>query len=82
MQTIIGLGRQARDPGAKTAEEGGEKSAPKGDKGKKGAVEEKLKLIPMKQPLSEMIIYLSDEQVRFAMYLFFQMIVHCGYPIS
>lgn len=61
MQTVIGLGRQARDPGSKPKDEG-EKSA---KKGKAEAAEEKPKLIPMKQPLSEMILYLSDEEVLF-----------------
>lgn len=60
MQEVIGLGRQARDPGAKPKDDEPAKGA---KKGKGDAPEEKLKLIPMKQPLSEMIVYLNDEEV-------------------
>eukprot|EP01127_Copromyxa_protea_P005304 TRINITY_DN15250_c0_g1_i1.p1 TRINITY_DN15250_c0_g1~~TRINITY_DN15250_c0_g1_i1.p1 ORF type:complete len:1098 (-),score=287.91 TRINITY_DN15250_c0_g1_i1:42-3311(-) len=52
MQDVIGLGRQAR--------EGIEDDKTK--KGGKDAAQEKSKLIPMKQPLSELIIYSNDEQ--------------------
>lgn len=62
MQTVIGLGRQARDPGAKPKDE--EAPAKGAKKGKGDVPEEKAKLIPMKQPLSEMTIYISDEEVR------------------
>jgi len=60
MQEVIGLGRQARDPGAKPKDEEADKGAKKGGKGE--AVQEKPKLIPMKQPLSELVIYSNDEQ--------------------
>ena len=63
MQAVIQLGRQARD-GTKASEAVPE-PAKKGGKGKGAAVEDKAraKMIPMKQPLPEMTVYTSDDQV-------------------